>query len=82
MEDHGGWRLMTQYIAVTPLVIARDETGRDVYVYNGQPVPGNVSDESVERLVEDGFIAAIFEPEVEVEDAPQVEVVKPKPAAK
>ena len=61
---------MTSYIAITPLVIARDETDRDVYIYNGQPVPGNVSETSVKRLLEDGFIAAL--PEVE----------KPKPAAK
>jgi hypothetical protein len=63
---------MTDYIAITPLVIARDETNRDVYVYNGQPVPGNVSAASKERLLEDGFIAAL----------PEVEVVKPKPVTK
>lgn len=37
-------------IVTAPCVIARDEQGRDVYLYTGTPVPANIPDKEVKRL--------------------------------
>ncbi|WP_141692843.1 hypothetical protein [Leifsonia xyli] len=42
----------------TPLVIASDEAGRQVYLYTGQPVPSNVPEEEIKRLLEEEFIVS------------------------
>jgi len=44
------------YRVSTPLVIASDEGGRQVYLYNGQPIPSNVPEEEIKRLLEGEFI--------------------------
>lgn len=44
------------YRVSTPLVIASDEGGRQVYLYSGQPVPSNVPDKEIKRLLEGEFI--------------------------
>lgn len=36
-------------VVVAPLVIAKDERGRDLYAYKGQPVPEGQSDEWLDR---------------------------------
>lgn len=51
------------YTAVAPLVIAKDESGRDVYIYQDFPVPGNVTEDSIARLLDEGFIAKVEAPE-------------------
>lgn len=53
----------TVYQAIVPLVVAKDATGRDTYVYSGQIVPGHVAESEVERLLEGSFIAALESPE-------------------
>ena len=49
---------MSDKVAKAPLVLARDDEGRFVYIYKGGTVPGNVSEEEVKRLEEDGFIGS------------------------
>lgn len=49
---------MTDKVAKAPLVLAKDEEGRFVYIYKGGTVPGNVPEDEVKRLEEDGFIGA------------------------
>lgn len=46
------------YRAIKPLVVARTEEGSDVYTYQGSPVPDNVSEREIQRLLADGFIAS------------------------
>jgi hypothetical protein len=62
VEGHGGGRLMAAYKAIVALVIAKDESERDVYIYQDGYVPGNVTSESIERLVKEGFIEKVDEP--------------------
>jgi hypothetical protein len=50
------------YSVIVPLVIAKDESDRDVYIYEGFAVPGNVTDESVKRLLKEKFIAKVEAP--------------------
>jgi hypothetical protein len=53
---------MATYIAKVPLVIAKDESGRDVYIYQDFQVPSNVTDDSIKLLLEGEFIAKVEEP--------------------
>lgn len=53
--------MAAQYQAIVPLVIAKDESDRDVYIYADQIVPDNVSDESRKRLLKEKLIA-VFKP--------------------
>jgi len=46
------------HVAIAPLVIARDESGHDIYIYGGQPVPDNVTKDEIARLEDGGFIAS------------------------
>lgn len=46
------------YSVTAPLVIAKDEVGADVYVYQGAPVPDGQSDDWITRHVDDGLIVA------------------------
>lgn len=57
---------MSSYIAKVPLVIAKDESDRDVYIYQDFPVPENVTEESVKRLLKEGFIVEVETPDEEV----------------
>ncbi len=50
------------YTAIIPLVIAKDETGRDVYIYQDFPVPENVTAASIKRLLDEKFIAKVEAP--------------------
>lgn len=45
------------YRVTAPLVVAKDEKGADVYLYEGAPVPDNVTGEQLTRLAADGMIA-------------------------
>lgn len=45
------------YTVTAPLVIARQDDGRDVYLYAGADVPSNIGRDEVKRLREGGFIA-------------------------
>lgn len=49
----------TQNIAKTALVIATQEDGSHVYLYQGQPVPASVSADEVKRLKSGGFIETV-----------------------
>ena len=60
-----------QYVAKAALVIAKDEQDRDIYIYEGSPVPDNVTKESVERLLAEDFIAAVDAPPTDEEKAEQ-----------
>lgn len=48
---------MTSYVAKTPLVLARDDEDRFVYIYQGGQVPPQVTQAEVDRLVEGGHLA-------------------------
>lgn len=39
-----------------PLVVARQENGTDIYLYQGAPVPPSVKADEVKRLVADGLL--------------------------
>lgn len=54
---------MANYIVKSPLVIARDEAGRDVYLYQGTAVPNGIPAAELERLSADGFIEAVEAPD-------------------
>lgn len=57
------------YIVKAPLVIAKNEDGADLYVYEGAPVPDGQSDEWVEHHLRDELIA-----EVKASDLPSGDV--------
>jgi len=46
-----------QYVAVVPLVIAKEEQGRDLYFYQGATLSDDVTSESLKALLEQGFVA-------------------------
>lgn len=48
---------MATYIVTAPLVIAKNEEGADLYVYEGGPVPDGQSDEWTRRHLDQGMIA-------------------------
>lgn len=50
------------------LTIIKTATGSHAYVYAGQPVPGDVPDEELQRLYDEGFITDA--PKVEAEQTP------------
>lgn len=41
---------------IVPLVVAKQEDGSDVYLYQGVPVPKTVPEDEVKRLKAGGFI--------------------------
>jgi len=49
---------MTDYVATAPLVIATDEQGARHHLYEGSPLPANISKDEVKRLSDGGFIAS------------------------
>lgn len=54
------------HIGVAPLTLVRTRTARTEYVYAGQVVPQDILPEDLERLVGDGYLAEVLEPEVTV----------------
>lgn len=44
------------YLVTAPLIIASDDGGHQVYVYGGQPVPGNIPEKEIKRLLDGEFI--------------------------
>lgn len=55
---------MAGHIVQSALVIAKDETGADTYLYFGVEVPKSIPAAEVKRLVDGGFIAKdVVEPE-------------------
>lgn len=68
---------MTYQVKV-PLVIASDEAGAHVYLYQGQPVPSSIPADEVLRLADGGFIEELAAAEAdEVAAAETDEVVAP-----
>lgn len=49
------------YIVTAPLVIAKDEQGRDLYLYGGTEVPSSVRGEQLGRFTDEGMIAKVEE---------------------
>lgn len=46
---------------IVPLVIAKQEDGSDLYLYQGAPVPESLSKDEVKRLSDGGFIGDVKE---------------------
>lgn len=46
------------HTVTAPLIIAINDEGSQVYVYQGQPIPGNIPAGEIKRLSEEGFIAS------------------------
>ncbi len=65
---------------VVPLVIARDASGRHVYLYQGAQVPDGLVDGEVERLAEGGFVAEVPTPAVPAPEPEPVSSRKSKAA--
>ncbi len=61
------------YKANAPLVVAKSETGADVYVYQDEPIPDGQSDEWVRQMLDEGLI---------VEDPADESGDKPRAAAR
>jgi hypothetical protein len=57
-----------QLVGKAPLTLVR-AGGSMVYVYAGQPVPSGADDADVKRLLDEGFLVEVGEPEP-VEDKP------------
>lgn len=69
------------YSVKAPLIIAKNEVGADVYVYQGAPVPDGQSDDWIARHVDDGLIVeGEFVPDPP--RASDVEAASDTPAAK
>ena len=49
--------MATKHVVTAPLVIVKDDQGRDLYLYQGSEVPDVVSAENIKRLKDDGMIA-------------------------
>lgn len=60
----GRKKLTGPLVGKEALTIIKTASGSHAYVYAGQPVPGDVADEELQRLYDEGFIT----------DAPKVEV--------
>jgi hypothetical protein len=46
------------YTVIGPLVLAKNEQGGDVYLYQGAPVPDGQSDQWIQNHLDSGLIAA------------------------
>lgn len=53
---------MASYVVKSALVIAKDDEGRQVYLYQGAVVPSSINKDEVTRLQDGGFIEALSEP--------------------
>lgn len=56
---------MANYVGIAALTMVRQTNGAYQYVYVGQPVNGDVPDEELERLLDEGFIAELPDEVVE-----------------
>ena len=65
---------MAGYTVTAPLVTARTENGRIVYLYFGDLVPSGLSQESIDHLRELGFVRGGDEPTATILPAPEVRV--------
>lgn len=54
------------YVAIAALVMVPCTTGTTVAVYGGRPVPADITDEALTRLLAEEFIAEVGVPEDEV----------------
>lgn len=50
-----------QLVVVVPLAVAKDEAGRDVYLYRDTPVPASIPKAERKRLQEGGFVDVVGE---------------------
>lgn len=64
---------MAGYTVTAPLVTARTENGRIVYLYFGDVVPSGLSQESIDHLRGLGFVKAGEEPVATILPAPKVD---------
>ena len=48
----------TSFVVTAPLVVVKDETGRDLFLYEGQTVPANANTATVDRLTAVGLLTA------------------------
>jgi sulfur carrier protein ThiS len=48
-----------QYIGVAPLTMVRTKAGGYSMVYADQPVPADITDEDLKRLVDEGFLGQV-----------------------
>lgn len=54
--------MIVAHIVIVPLVIAKQDNGQDLYLYEGQPVPGNVRAAEIHRLEDGGYIESTEKP--------------------
>jgi hypothetical protein len=66
---------MAGYTVTAPLVTARTENGRIVYLYFGDVVPSGLAQDSVDHLRDLGFIKGGSEPAATILPAPAVDEV-------
>jgi hypothetical protein len=57
LEDHRTGGLIVAHKVIVPLVVATQEDGTHVYLYEGAPVPASVGEAEIARLGAEGFIA-------------------------
>lgn len=72
---------MAGHIVTAPLVIARDEQGKDVYLYQNVQVPSGIPAAEIKRLIEGDFISKGTDP-VSTEPAPDPGVPAPVVSSK
>lgn len=59
------------HIVTVPLVVTQRTNGSYAYAYNGSPLPDDLADGEIERLVEGGFVTAVEDPVIETEPEAQ-----------
>lgn len=52
-------RKKDEIVALAALVIAKDASGADVYIYQGSAVPEGIPAAEVKRLTDEGFVGTI-----------------------
>lgn len=50
---------MTNYQVTGPLAIVKGKDGKIRYCYTGSPIPSDIDDEQVQRLVVDGLVSEV-----------------------
>lgn len=58
------------HVVKAPLVVAKLAEGPYAYLYAGVELPSNLADGEVERLLAEGFVELLAEPESELETPP------------
>lgn len=56
-----------EHVVTSALVIAKDESGQQVYLYQGSTVPSSIPTVEIHRLVDAGYLTAVDESESEVD---------------